>query len=749
MYQKLLATLKPSASTGVRWDLWYANNTGFYMSEGSEVAVKITVANPTPGCSIRCYVTGGAASENNNNWSRSFTAMCTEEAARHTGVTYTPQGDSSHPSSRTGIFTFAADYDGQPIILARTAQYDLTTEGTVQLDVWIDNPSSGSILHGIVSLQIADVSVTPPGTPTFRVNSPGGFINEGDTVNITLQTENIAPGTTCTVQIVNTAAAAADWIEANHDQWAAACAAANCTYTIRTTSSGLITFGSGYSDANPIHYTRTSKADSLTEASSEQVDWIFANFSDPTMRIYSSAVSYWLIDTSQNPTPPAFQIKMSPSNPNPGDTITYTLKSETGATGGRTVVFAQGGDASDADFNISLDDLLTNLAATESANLSYDTSTNTLTVSASWTGTSSTTRILNPATTATKHTMSLTSAGGGAILVVADDVCYIGGSGAVTPFTYASGINLSGADFGAFLINSNTVLDYYATKDFHISRFPVKWEYLQSTAFGSLNSTNTNAFIAMVKYWTNTKGRFAIVDLHSYSKLNNVQIGITGSLVRPQALCDLWVKLVNAMQAASVDMSKVILDLMNEPTNLAADWRRYAQAATNAIRARTTFTGMIMVEGVSGSSAMNWSANKNDSELVKFYDPANNYAFQPHQYLDSNGSGTLGSCAVNSASRISSITNWARTNGKKLFLGEIAWGDDSIAGNEQCGVEYPQIMTRLTVSDADVWIGYTYWGAGQFWAAGYPFKLDPSAYDGSVPDTQQMYELLLYNRFTA
>jgi len=416
------------------------------------------------------------------------------------------------------------------------------------------------------------------------------------------------------------------------------------------------------------------------------------------------------------------------------------------------VVIGQSGDATDSDFDKTLDTLMAELVAGESANISYDSGTNTVTVNGMWSGTATATRTLSGSSTATKHIVGLSSPGSGAVIIVAEDICYIGGAGAVAPFTFATGINENGAEFGTGgLINSNATMDYHVNHGFTLARFPFKWEWAQTTLFGSLSAPFAN-YVNMVKYWTNTKGKYALIDCHNFGNYNDgtgaKPLGIGTGKTDVQALCDLWVKVIAALVAASVDMSKIMIDPMNEPGNTLGGWRRYGQAVTNAIRCRTTYLGMITMEGNGSSSAQAWVSNGIGAEMLKYYDPAANYCFSPHNYLDSDSSGTSGACSVDANKRLDAITTWAITNSRKLLLGEFAWGNDSLPGNEQCAVEYPLWMNKMK-NNKTAWIGWTWWGAGRFWVSDYPFRLDPSAYDGSVPDTQQMFELTPFNEFIA
>lgn len=62
--------------------------------------------------------------------------------------------------------------------------------------------------------------------------------------------------------------------------------------------------------------------------------------------------------------------------------------------------------------------------------------------------------------------------------------------------------------------------------------------------------------------------------------------------------------------------------------------------------------------------------------MLNIQDSGNNFAFDVHQYLDADASGTSPNCVNTSigVERLTSFTNWLYTNNKRGFLGEFAGG---------------------------------------------------------------------------
>lgn len=81
-----------------------------------------------------------------------------------------------------------------------------------------------------------------------------------------------------------------------------------------------------------------------------------------------------------------------------------------------------------------------------------------------------------------------------------------------------------------------------------------------------------------------------------------------------------------------------------------------------------------------------------------------------HQYLDSDGSGTNGTCVSPTigAERLVSATNWLKNNGIRGFLGEFGGG-----ANADCISAIQGMLCSMQQSG--VWIGALWWAAGPWW----------------------------------
>ncbi|ATB43710.1 macromolecule metabolism protein [Cystobacter fuscus] len=294
------------------------------------------------------------------------------------------------------------------------------------------------------------------------------------------------------------------------------------------------------------------------------------------------------------------------------------------------------------------------------------------------------------------------------------------------------GINLAGAEFGSAIPGTHgkdyvypdpsyanyTTADYYINKGMTTFRLPFKWERLQRTRNAAFDATELSRLKTTVNRLTG-KGAVVILDPHNYARYNGALIG---SAVPNADFADFWTRLANEFKGNT----KVIFGLMNEPHSMPTEqWLGAANAAIQAIR-NTGATQLILVPGNAWTGAHSWTGNwygtPNATVMLQVKDPRNNYAFEVHQYLDSDSSGTQASCVSTTigAQRMQSFTNWLRANGKKGFLGEFAGGTDSV-----CLSALDNILDHVE-ANSDVYLGWTYWAGGPWWGS-YFFSLEPAS----------------------
>jgi endoglucanase len=263
------------------------------------------------------------------------------------------------------------------------------------------------------------------------------------------------------------------------------------------------------------------------------------------------------------------------------------------------------------------------------------------------------------------------------------------------------GVNFSGAEEG-FAIPTDAEIGYYASKGLNIFRLPFSWESLQPTLNGPLDTTVLSQIEQLVSY-ASSLGVKVILDVHNYGDYNGNPIG--SSAVPISSFANLWGKLAGQF----ANNPDVLFGLMNEPNLPATTWLSAANSAIAAIRATGATSQTVLVSGVDYDIASTWLTSGNATTIgAGIVDPNNNYAFEVHQYLDSNGSG-VGSDTVSptiGVDSISDVTEWAQQTGQKLFLGEFG------ANSDTAGTTALNNMLAYMAANSSVWLGGTEWESG-------------------------------------
>ena len=287
------------------------------------------------------------------------------------------------------------------------------------------------------------------------------------------------------------------------------------------------------------------------------------------------------------------------------------------------------------------------------------------------------------------------------------------------------GVNLSGAEYNPngtrglgydYIYPTHAEIDYFASKGMTAIRLPFALERVQPVANGPLSSSQLGYIDDIVNY-AGSKGIDVILDPHDFGTEYGTTIGSTAA--SNATFANFWGQLAGHFASTS----NVLFGLMNEPDAVTpAQWIVSVNAAIAAIRAAGATSQQILVPGTDWDSALSWVSSGNASIVGGgVVDPSHNFAFEVHQYLDSDASGTHSSVVSTSigVERLSAVTAWAEATGNKLFLGEFGVGSDptSLAALNN--------MLGYMAAHTDAWEGGTYWAAGAWWGP-YLYSVEPA-----------------------
>lgn len=237
-----------------------------------------------------------------------------------------------------------------------------------------------------------------------------------------------------------------------------------------------------------------------------------------------------------------------------------------------------------------------------------------------------------------------------------------------------TGVNLSGAEFGSrvpgtfgidYTYPTAAEVDHFIGKGMNTFRIPFRWERLQRSLQAELHATELSRISALVNYATD-RGAHVVLDPHNFARYlpeaDDPARGLIGSDVPDAAFADFWSRVAQEYR----DNPRVIFNLVNEPHTMPTEqWLSAANAAIAAIRA-TGAPNLILVPGNAWSGAWtwhdNWYGTPNAQVMLGVVDPLNNYAYDVHQYLDVDGSGSFEEIvsATVGSERLAPFTRWLR-----------------------------------------------------------------------------------------
>jgi endoglucanase len=291
---------------------------------------------------------------------------------------------------------------------------------------------------------------------------------------------------------------------------------------------------------------------------------------------------------------------------------------------------------------------------------------------------------------------------------------------------FLAGVNLSCAEFGSALPGTydkdytyptQAEVGYFVGKGMKVFRLPFRWERLQQQKKAALDKTELSRIDAFIAGATG-KGAYVVLDPHNYARYNGQIIGQAS--VSKADFADLWSKLAAHFKSNPL----VIFGVMNEPHDMGTElWRDDANAAIQAIRAAGAMN-LILVPGNGWTGAHSWDSTyygtANAVAMLTIVDPGNNYAFEVHQYLDSDSSGTSASCvsAQVGVDRLKGFTAWLKQHGARGFLGEFG-----CAASSTCLQAVDNMLGHID-ANRQHWIGWTWWAAGPWWGD-YMFSIEP------------------------
>ena len=301
-------------------------------------------------------------------------------------------------------------------------------------------------------------------------------------------------------------------------------------------------------------------------------------------------------------------------------------------------------------------------------------------------------------------------------------------------------------------IYSDTLLDWYAAKGVKSARLTFTWEAVQARSGGAAPPVEPEFGAGYSDYWTDltdvlarllARGIDVVLSPWQFNRASgDTDIVYDHAAITAAGFADFWGKFATATNLATGNDQRVAFDLINEPHTKAEsgdragdigigreDWFACARAAIGQIRdpaPGSTNTNTIFVPGMAYASASSFLSNGSSDGWLGLIDSANpadrsnDIAVTAHCY---DGLGSDSPTVLRDA--CSGLVTWARSNGLKVQIGEIAINAGDNGRPVHCGTWAEATAqwadwNEFCLANADVLVGWNWWAnsAAGWWNAG-------------------------------
>ena len=299
------------------------------------------------------------------------------------------------------------------------------------------------------------------------------------------------------------------------------------------------------------------------------------------------------------------------------------------------------------------------------------------------------------------------------------------------------GVNLAGAEFemigGRWKWPHLENLNYYLSLGVKVFRIPFKWNRLQPDIAKPLEPAALEGLDRLVGRAVG-EGAVVLLDMHDYGRRDKIVIGDGTSAATLESYAAFWGELAQRYGKNSL----VWYGLMNEPHDQDPILNLNTQNAACAEIRRRGATGTVLFSGIAWTGAHSWTKTSNGTVMLQAFDPADNYGFDMHQYLDKGFGGSNPIATEGIGKRIlKSATDWATQHRKRIFIGEFA------TGRTEASLRELRDLLDVMMAHPDIFLGATYWAGGGVWGNTNQQTVDPPR-DSPGVMSEQMNLLLPY-----
>jgi hypothetical protein len=292
---------------------------------------------------------------------------------------------------------------------------------------------------------------------------------------------------------------------------------------------------------------------------------------------------------------------------------------------------------------------------------------------------------------------------------------------------------------------NHLTFSYLFSRGFRTVKIPIRWERIQRTLGGALDSTEVSRLTKELDM-ANTAGLKVVLDIHNYglyyldgsqttpTQTTNTgyQFPIGGTVVTQAHFADLWSRMATAFGSHAAIKG---YHIMNEPQPTGgltrSVWYSCAQAAVTAIRAVDT-NAIIRVGGWQWSDIRAWTTNNPSGPWITDT-VSGKLWYEGHHYWDQDASGgyTTYADALAQAvtdgytaganpdalytkilTQLQDFQDWCTTNGVTGVIGEFSWpGNSTTSEDNAFNALAHAYMTKCDQQG----IHFDAWSTGEFY----------------------------------